>query len=212
MMKRFSLLAAGLTIAGLSFGCADVQSRMAFRDGNKKYEQEDYRGAIEDYERAIGFNSEMAAARFYLGSAHQALYRPNSSRPDNVQHLEIAVEQYKKSLEQNDGSSENLKAVRKNTVVALTGLYSDEPYRNFDDAYKYARMLVDENPEETKNLYALANLYEKFGQIDEAETQYRAVVDLNPNDLQACGALAAFLNKPLWEGSSKFDEAIPALC
>jgi tetratricopeptide (TPR) repeat protein len=34
---------------------------------------------------------------------------------------------------------------------------------------------------------------------------------MNPNDPKACGALAAFYNKPLWEGRSRFDDAIEIL-
>jgi tetratricopeptide (TPR) repeat protein len=34
---------------------------------------------------------------------------------------------------------------------------------------------------------------------------------VNPKDAKACGALAAFYNKPLWDGKSKFDQAIETL-
>ena len=71
--------------------------------------------------------------------------------------------------------------------------------------------LVAENPDDAKNLYAMANLYEKFGRIPEAEELYKKIAEINPNDPKACGALAAFYNKPLWEGKSKFDQAIATL-
>jgi len=211
MKNRFSLLAACLVTVSFSVGCAEVQARWAARDGHKKYEEEDYRVAIENYERALSFKPEQPIARFYLGSAHQALYRPNTSSPENQAHLDKAIEEYKLSLEQNTGETDNLKQVRTHAIAALTAIYSEEPYRNFEEAYSYARRLVDANPDDSKNLYALANLYEKFNRIDEAEELYRKIVDLNPDDLAACGALAAFLNKPLWEGASKFDEAIGVL-
>jgi tetratricopeptide (TPR) repeat protein len=57
----------------------------------------------------------------------------------------------------------------------------------------------------------MANLFEKFGKIQEAEETYKKIADMNPNDAKACGALAAFYNKPLWEGRSKFDQAIATL-
>jgi tetratricopeptide (TPR) repeat protein len=211
MKKRFSLLAACLATASFGAGCAEVQSRWASRDGHKKYQEEDYRGAIEDYERALSFKGDQPIARFYLGSAHQALYRPGSTTPDNRAHLEKAIEEFKLSLEQNTGGTDNLKQVRTHAIAALTAIYSEEPYRNFEEAFNYAQRLVNDNPDDSKNLYALANLYEKFNRIDDAEELYRKIVDLNQDDLAACGALAAFLNKPLWEGASKFDEAIGVL-
>ena len=62
----------------------------------------------------------------------------------------------------------------------------------------------------------MANLYEKFEKVDEAERTYRQVAESNPNDPKACGALAAFYNKPLWKDDqgtprSKFDQAIEIL-
>jgi tetratricopeptide (TPR) repeat protein len=34
---------------------------------------------------------------------------------------------------------------------------------------------------------------------------------MNPGDVKACGALAAFYNKPLWDKKSRFDEAITVM-
>jgi len=208
----------------VSLGCSRIQAKSAFRDGNKAYKEENYKKAIPLYERALQLDPEMAEACFYLGSAHQALYRPGKESPENKQHLDLAIENFRKSLQVNDGSTENLKKVRINTLGALTGIYSEDPFKNYDEAKKYAEQLVKENPNDPKNLFAMANLYEKFDKVAEAETMYQKVVELNPNDVKACGALAAFYNKALWddegnvwvEGSDKprrarFDQAIGTL-
>ena len=71
----------------------------------------------------------------------------------------------------------------------------------------------------------MGGLYEKFNRVNEAQQTYEKVVEQNPKDVKACGALAAFYNKPLWdeqgavwvEGQSKsarkskFDQAIGIL-
>ena len=71
----------------------------------------------------------------------------------------------------------------------------------------------------------MANLYEKFGRVAEAEQTYVKVSEQNPKDAKACGALAAFYNKPLWDDKgevwventskgarrAKFDAAIATL-
>lgn len=211
MRTRFRVLGACLAVAAFGTGCADIQARWAFKEANKKYEEEDFREAIPIYERALEHKPDMAAARFYLASAHQALYRPASQSSENREHLEIAVREYKQSLADNPGGTPNLDKVRANTIAVLTAIYSDEPYRNFDEAYAYAQKLVELDPNDTKNHYAMANLYEKFGRVEEAQRQYERIVELNPDDTQACGALAGFYNKPLWEGQSKFDLAIEVL-
>ena len=204
------VLAAAMP-ALLASGCNTVKAQAAFKDGNKLYKEENYRRAIELYERAVALKPKMAEAHFYLASSHQALYRPGKDDPENVQRLEQAVEHYKTALELNKLDSENLKKVRTNTLGALTGIYSEPPLQNYETALAYAQELVKDNPNDTKNLYAIANLYEKFGKIQEAEDTYRRVAELNPQDAKACGALAAFYNKPLWEGRSKFDLAIQTL-
>ena len=112
-----------------------------------------------------------------------------------------------------------------NTLGALTAIYSEPPLSNYEKALSYAEQLVKDNPNDIKNLYAMANLYEKFNRVAEAEQTYEKVAEQNSKDAKACGALAAFYNKPLWdekgevwvEGTSKgprrakFDRAIATL-
>ena len=210
MKTPFQLLAIAALLSVLG-GCAKVQAKAAFKDGNKDYKEENFKKAIVDYEKATKLDPSMAEAWFYLGSSHQALYRPGKEGDENKAHLDKALECYKKSLEVNKADNDRLKKVRTNTLAALTSIYSDDPYRNYEEATKYAEQLVQDNPNDPKNLYAKANLYEKFNKVDEAEKTYRQVAEMNPNDPKACGALAAFYNKPLWEGRSKFDLAIEVL-
>jgi tetratricopeptide (TPR) repeat protein len=207
---RVQALAVGVALV-LAGGCAKVQSRAAFKDGNKEYTQENFKRAIQLYERAVELDPNMTEAWFYLGSSYQAMYRPGKNTPENNEMLDKAVAAYQKSLETNPGQTEQQKKVKTNTLGALIAIHSEEPYKDFTTATQYAQQLVQENPNDAKNLYALANLYEKFNQVDQAEETYRKVSDLNPNDPKACGALAAFYNKPLWDGRSKFDQAIDVL-
>jgi tetratricopeptide (TPR) repeat protein len=211
MKTRNHALVMAILVPLLAVGCAKVQAKAAFKDGNKLYKEENFKKAIEEYEKAIQFDPGMAEAYFYLGSSNQALFRPGRETPENKEHLDKAIEHYKKSLEVNKADSEMLKTVKNNTLGALTGIYSEEPFRNFEEAVKYARQLVQDNPNDPKNLFAMANLYEKFNRVAEAEETYRKAAEQNPQDVKACNALAAFYNKPLWEGRSKFDQAIDTL-
>jgi tetratricopeptide (TPR) repeat protein len=192
-------------------GCSRVAARSSFQDGNKAYKEENFKKAILAYEKALKYDPNMAEARFYLGSSHQALYRPGKETPENKANLDDAIAAYKASLEANKADTPNLKGVKSNSLAALTGIYSEDPYKSYDEALKYAEQLVAENPNDPKNLFAMANLFEKFEKVDRAEETYKKVVEVNPNDAKACGALAGFYNKPLWDGRSKFDQAIETL-
>ena len=224
MRIRFQTVALIALVPFLVPGCTQVQAKAAFKDGNKLYKEENYKKAIESYQRAVELEPGMSAGWFYLASSQQALYRPGKA--ETKERLDKAVEFYKKSLEVNKGLTESEKQVKMNALGALTGIYAEDPYKDYEQAKAYATQLVAENPNDPKNLYAMANLYEKFGHVKEAEDTYRKVMAGNAQDPKACGAMAAFLNKPLWDDQgqiwteetskdkkkrSKFDEAIGVL-
>jgi len=211
MKIRWQAFVLAILTPVLVAGCGQVRAKSAFKDGNKAYKEENFRKAIEHYERAVSLDPAMTEALFYLGSAHQAMYRPGKGTPENNAHLDEAIKQFKASLEANTGATPNLKKVRFNTLAALTGIYSDVPYKDFDQALSFADQLVKENPTDPKNLFAMANLYEKFAKIENAEDTYKKVVELNPDDAKACAALAGFYNKALWEEKSRFEDAIGTL-
>jgi tetratricopeptide (TPR) repeat protein len=212
MTRRFRLTVLTLALpALLSVGCNKFKARAAYKDGNKLYKLEQFKKAIDEYDRAIDLDPNMAEAHFYLANSHQALYRPGKDTPDNKQHMETAIEHYKKSLELNDASSKNLKTIRQNTLGFLSQIYSEDPYKNYDTAQQYAQKLADEAPGDSKAAFTLASLYEKFEKVDQAEALYKKISDEHPQDQKACQALAGFYNKPLWAGRSKFDDAVKVL-
>ena len=222
---RAPVLAALLPLVVASLGCSLVQAKAAFKDGNRLYKEENYRKAIEEYEKAVQLKPDFAEAHFYLASSHQSLYRPGKEGDENRMHLDKAIEHYEQSLAANKANTPNLQQLRLNTLGALTAIYSDPPLQNYEKALGYAEQLVKDNPNDVKNLYAMANLYEKFSRVAEAEQTYVKVTEQNPKDAKACGALAAFYNKALWdeqgqvwvEGTSKgarrakFEAAITTL-
>jgi tetratricopeptide (TPR) repeat protein len=212
MRTRYQALAiVALLPLLVGLGCSRIKAKNAFREGNRLYQEENFRKAMEQYERAVTQNPNMAEAHFYLASSAQALYRPGKEGPENKELLDKAIEHYRLALDTNKADTPTLKKLRLNTLGALTGIYSEPPYQDYEKALAYAQQLLKDNPNDTRNLYAIANLYEKFGKIKEAEETYNKVTELNPKDVKACGALAAFYNKPLWEGKSKFDQAIEVL-
>jgi tetratricopeptide (TPR) repeat protein len=209
--RPLALASSALLVLSFAAGCSTVRARAAFKDGNKEYKAENFKKAIEEYTHAVELDPNFTEAYFYLGSSYQALYRPGNETPENLERLEKGIENFKKSLETNKLQTENQKKVRTNTLAALAGIYAEPPKQDSTKAFEYMSQLLQEAPNDTKNLYAIANLHEKFNQIPEAEATYKKVAELNPNDAKACGALAAFYNKPLWDGRSRFDEAIQTL-
>lgn len=210
-MRPASLLVILAIETLFAFGCGRVLAKAAYQDGNKFYREENYKRAVEKYEAAIQNDPNLIEAYFYLGSSHQALYRPQKDTPENKGHLEAAIAGYKKVLELSGANPETANKVKANSLGALVGIYSEEPYKDYEASRGYAEQLVKDDPNDVRNLYAMANLYEKFGHVDEAEGAYVKAAQLNPNDAKACSALANFYNKPLWDWKARFDEAVTTL-
>ena len=72
-------------------GCTQVQAKQAFKDGNKAYKEEDFKKAIAEYGEAVQHNPGFAEAWFYLGSSHNALYRPGKDSPENVANETLSL-------------------------------------------------------------------------------------------------------------------------
>jgi tetratricopeptide (TPR) repeat protein len=207
--KAFAL--AFLASSLLLPACSGLRAKAAFQDANKLYKEEKYKEAILLYQKAVDLDSGMAEAWFYLANSNQALYRPGKPAPENRARLDNALQQYLESLKVNESRGGRLGQVRANTLVALVQIYSEEPYKNYDEAVKYAEELVKDKPDDIRNLFAFANLMEKFDKYPEAEKAYVKAFDLNPQDVKACSGLAGFYNKPYWEGRARFDDAIATL-
>jgi len=202
-----ALVALPLAVAG----CSSIKARAAFQDANKLYKLEKYKEAIALYQRAVTLDPDFAEAHFYLANANQALYRPGKTSPENVVHLETALSEYLEALERNKAKNAGEQQVRRNTLVALVGIFSEEPKKDYQKALGYAENLVHDKPDAPESLFAIAALYEKFQKTTEAETSYKRAFELNPQNVKACSALAAFYNKAYWNGHSRFDDAIATL-
>src|SRR5262245_48584140 len=106
MMRKFSTVAVGVMLAGLGIalaGCSQVNSlkaKMAFKDANGLYQQQDYRAAKEKYEEALALDPELPHVHFFLANSADNLYRPaRKGEAVNDKLLTDAVEGYKKAAE-----------------------------------------------------------------------------------------------------------------
>jgi tetratricopeptide (TPR) repeat protein len=200
-----------LALMGSLGGCTRLKAKTAYKDGNRYYSEENYKKAVDEYKKATTLDPNLAEAHFYLASSHQLLYRPGKEGAENLEHLEAAIAEYLETLRVNKAETAEMKKLRNNTLAALVQIYSDAPKKDFGTAFGYADELVRGDRESTPALFAMANLYEKFEKVAEAEAAYKKVFDKNPQDAKICSALAGFYNKTLWGGKARFDEAVTTL-
>jgi tetratricopeptide (TPR) repeat protein len=213
---------AVLLLAVPVLNCARVQAQTALREGHRLYKDESFRRSIDQYKIVLEKDPSNTEATFYLGSSYHQLFRPG--KDDTKVNLEEAIKNYKAVLEATPPANDpKYPILKKNALSALVSIYADDPYRDFDTSMKYAGELTSSDPGNLQNLFAMANLYEKFGKVNEAEAAYkRAANEVAPKDPKACGALAAFYNKTLWDekgvpveagkaGVGRFEDAVSQL-
>ncbi len=201
--------------------CTQMRAKSALREGHRLYREASFRKAIEQYTLVLERDPGNVEGTFYLGSCYHQLYVPGKS--ETKTNLDQAISKYKDVLAA-PAAPEDPKYVtlKKNALSALIGIYSDNPYREFDQSKRYADQLTSSDPSNLQNLFAMANLYEKFWKVNEAEAAYRRAFEVAPKDARACGALASFYNKLYWDekgapvaedqlGRGRFKDAVDQL-
>ena len=208
-MRKFSsqavvvALVAGSGLAAA--GCGQVkmlQARMALKDAHTAYQQQDYRGAIEAYEQAIAADATQTEAYFYLGNSYDNLYRPTRrGEAANDQLLQGAVENYKRSVE-----LEQRPELRKLALQYLANAYGADKLNDPAESEPVVQQLIQMEPTDPVNYFALARIYEDSGEYERAEETLVKARDAQPTEPTVYTTLAAFYNR-----QGNFDGAIQAL-
>jgi len=208
-MRKFSSQAVGVAlVAGLGLaaaGCGQVsmlQAKMALKDGHTAYQRQDYRGAVEAYEKAIAADPTQTVAYFYLGNSYDNQYRPTRrGEPANDALLEGAVENYKKASE-----LEQDPALKRLALQYLASSYGAEKLNDPAQSEPVIQQLIQMDPTEPLNYFALARVYEDSGDYENAEATLVKAREMKATDPAVYTTLAAYYNR-----QGDFDKSIEAL-
>ena len=213
-MRKYSLQGSAATwlavalVAGLGVaatGCSQVnmlKARMALKDAHTAYQQQDYRGAIGKYEEAIAADATQTEAYFYLGNSYDNLYRPTRrGEATNDALIDNAVTNYKKSVE-----LEQNPQLKKLALQYLANAYGADKLNDPAQSEPVVQQLIDMDPGDPLNYFALARIYEDSGDYERAEETLVKARDARPTEPTVYTTLAAFYNR-----QGNFDGAIEAL-
>lgn len=196
---RHAIRTLAVVLLALPLLNCGLRARAALREGHRLYKEQSFSKAIPEYKTVLEIDPGNTEGTFYLASSYHQLFVPGDD--STKANLEEAVKNYTAVLAATPSSPDDQRypILRKNALSALIGIYADEPYKDLESALKYAGELTGADPGNIQNLFAMGNLYEKFGKVDEAEAAYRKATEMAPTDPKACGALATFYNKTLWD-------------
>ena len=208
-MRKFALRAAVVACATgvslLAAGCGQVkmlEARMALKDAHTAYQQQDYRGAIEAYEKAIAADPTQTESYFYLGNSYDNMYRPTRrGEAANDAFIDNAVANYKKAVE-----LEQRPELKKLALQYLANAYGAEKLNDPAQSEPVVQQLIEMDPSDPVNYFALARIYEDSGDYERAEETLVKAREARPTEPSVYTTLAAYYNR-----QGNFEGAIEAL-
>jgi tetratricopeptide (TPR) repeat protein len=208
MRKFSSQMALGALVVAVSLaaaGCSQInalKAKMAFKDANQLYQQQDYKAAAEKYEEALVADPNLTYAYFFLGNSYDNQFRPaRRGEPANDSMLTKAIDNYKKSAEVEQDAK-----IKKLAMEYLVAAYGPDKLNDPSQAEPILRRMIELEPNEPSNYTYLSRIYEENGDYDQAEQLLIKAREMKPNDAGVYVTLAAFYNR-----QGEFDKTMEAL-
>ena len=190
-------------IAGLSASLAGcnwysmLNAKKSFKAANGLYQAQEYERAAHEYELTVADEGafeqapELVLAYFYLGNSYDNMYRSSrKGEPENDALLIKAVENYQLAADRIEDP--RMKQLSMEYLVASYGI---DKLNDPGQAEPIVRRMIELNPEETTNYFALAKLYEDSGLYDMAEDTLVSARNMRPEDASVYLQLAGYYNR-----------------
>jgi tetratricopeptide (TPR) repeat protein len=208
-VRSKAILASTAIIAAVALSACgqygNLQARKAFKDANGLYQAQNYREAATKYEEAITAapdSPEAITAYFFLGNSYDNLYKPaRKGEAENDKNLTKAIENYKISAER-----ETRPDIKKLALQYLVNAYGPDKLDDPTQAEPIVQRMIQLDPTNTENFFALAKIYEDAGNLDEAEAMLNKAREAKPKEAAVYQQLAGF-----YQRQGEFDKLIAAV-
>ena len=196
----------GLSVTAACSKVANLKAIMSYKEANKAYGAQDWKRAARLYEEAVQSDPSLAQVYFYLGNSYDNLYKPAIKDPANEALLPKAVQNYELAAERlSTGKPEDVK-LRKLTLQYLGAAYGPDKLNDPVKAEPAVQRMIQLDPGDPTNYFALAKIYEDAGVYDEAEKVLDMAKAAKPGDPAVYMQLAGYYNR-----QGQFDKTIGAL-
>jgi tetratricopeptide (TPR) repeat protein len=203
MLASVAIIAAMAVSACGQFG--NLQAKKALKDANADYKAQRYVEAAAKYEEAIKASPdspEGITAYFFMANSYDNLYKPaRKGEPENDALLTKAIENYKISAER-----ETRPDIKKLALDYLVNAYGPDKLDDPTQAEPIVQRMIELDPSQTSNYFALANIYENSGNLEQAEATYLKAKEVKPKDPAVYQQLAGF-----YQRQGDFDKLIAAV-
>ena len=209
-MRKFSSRALALAVvvlAGFALtGCGQInrlRARQAVKDANPLYQGGNYKEAADKYQEALQLDPTMGDIYFFVGNSYDNLYKPaRKGEAANDEMLTKAIDFYKKAA----GMNETTPAIKKLSLEYLVAAYGPDKLNDPSQSEPIVEQMIQLEPNEPTNYFALGRIYEDNGDYERAEQTYLKAKEVRPNEPTVYTTLAGFYNR-----QGDFEKTIGAL-
>lgn len=172
----------------------NLQGRKAFKEANALYQQQKYDQAAAKYEvviKAAPDSPEGITSYFFLANSYDNLYKPaRKGEKDNDANLTKAIENYKIAAER-----ETRQDIKKLALDYLVAAYGPDKLDDPTQAEPIVQRMIQLDPSDTTNYFALAKIYEDSGNVDQSEAMLLKAKEAKPKDASVYQQLAGFYQR-----------------
>ncbi len=197
------LAAAAFSLLVSSTGCKRLEARDQLNKGVQAYKSAKYDEAINHFQQAVNLDPTYPMTRIYLATAYAQQVVPDLASPDNLKKANLAIESYKKVLDEHPNDSTSLKGI--------AGLYFSTD--KMDLAKQWQQKVMQADPKDPEAPYTV-------GVIDWRAAYKNAVQDLAAGGLtddgkgnakmskQICAKIKADNTQLVTEGLANLEKAV----
>ena len=195
MLRKMTVFILPILIVAVVFFTAScqklnigqLQANHHFAKANNFFTENQYRLAIQEYEKALSYNPELAEAYRFLGESYKNQYRAGDESPENLERADKAIENLNIALEKNPTNIQ--------IVHSLGDMY--DRMQRFEDAERMFLRVLELDPTNMENYYVVAGFYNRYAGEDEeihkkAEEMYLRRIELDPRNPQGYAYAAQF--------------------
>ncbi len=175
-------------------GCASLNEHLAMKDAASLYKQAKWEEAAKKFEEALRINPYRPENWKHLGFCYWNMIEPGSTAKKDMEATQKALEALQKYLQ----------IVKKDDSIQdyIINLYINQNL--LEDGVKYYEEILKQDPQDTRVLFTLSQMYGKMGNFDKSLEYSLKKADLKPDDPSGYIYIAALC----WERSYNRQDSI----
>ena len=197
------VVTVGIGAAGCGrYSIQALRAQKAYKDANELYRGSDWRDAAAKYEYVLQQDPSRSEVYFFLANSYDNAYKPaRKGEPENDALIQKAIENYRKAAEHDQNPD-----MKRLAMQYLVAAYGPDKLDDPASAEPIVQQMIQMDPNEPGNYFALAQIYENSGRYEEAEQALLKAREAKPNDVTVYTQLSGFYNR-----QGEFDKTMEAL-